>query len=134
MPPATLTGSLTSLTDASEPSALQPFGQEVRPGSYPSSGWTDLEQLPADPFGPDAQLSLQQWLSDDDLAPIRPTEAQAGRAQALADRARDPSPHRSDEPYRRALTGVYARLAATHEALAGAPPLRRAAVEVEGSV
>lgn len=85
MPPATLTGSLTSLTDASEPSALQPFGQEVRPGSYPSSGWTDLEQLPADPFGPDAQLSLQQWLSDDDLAPIRPTEAQARRAQALAD-------------------------------------------------
>ena len=51
--------------------------------------------------------------------------------QALADRARDPSPHRSDEPYRRALTGIYARLAATHEALAGAPPLRRAAVEAE---
>lgn len=79
MPPATLTGSLTSLTDASEPSALQPFGQEVRPGSYPSSGWTDLEQLPADPFGPDAQLSLHQWLSDDDLAPIRATRSEERR-------------------------------------------------------
>jgi len=32
---------------------------------------------------------------------------------ALADRSGDPSPHRQDEPYRRALTGIYARLAAT---------------------
>jgi phosphoenolpyruvate carboxylase len=32
---------------------------------------------------------------------------------ALAERSPDHSPHRQDEPYRRALTGVYARLAAT---------------------
>ena len=35
----------------------------------------------------------------------------------LAERSPDRSPHRQDEPYRRALTGVYARLAATTSAL-----------------
>src|SRR5919198_1012284 len=38
--------------------------------------------------------------------------------QALAERSGDRSPHRQDEPYRRALTGIYARVAATMEALA----------------
>jgi uncharacterized membrane protein YjjP (DUF1212 family) len=85
VPPATLTAAPTGLTDVSELATRRPFGQTVRPGAYPSSGWVDDDQLPADPFGPDAQLSLQQWLSDDDLAPIQPTEAQARRAQALAD-------------------------------------------------
>jgi phosphoenolpyruvate carboxylase len=33
--------------------------------------------------------------------------------QALAQRSPDTSEHRQDEPYRRALTGIYARLAAT---------------------
>jgi phosphoenolpyruvate carboxylase len=36
---------------------------------------------------------------------------------ALAERSPDRSPHRAGEPYRRALTGIYARLAATAEAL-----------------
>jgi phosphoenolpyruvate carboxylase len=36
---------------------------------------------------------------------------------ALAERSPDRSPHREDEPYRRALTGIYARLAATAEVL-----------------
>src|SRR5215207_10676687 len=31
----------------------------------------------------------------------------------LAERSPDPSPHRRDEPYRRAMSGIYARLAAT---------------------
>ena len=39
--------------------------------------------------------------------------------QALADASPDASPHRMEEPYRRALAGVYARLAATHLALTG---------------
>lgn len=77
MPPATMTGPQTTI--------LRPFGAAVHPGSYPSSGWEDDEQLPPDPFGPDAQLRLDQWLSEDVLAPTRPTEAQARRAQALAD-------------------------------------------------
>lgn len=36
---------------------------------------------------------------------------------AIAERSPDRSMHRMDEPYRRALTGIYARLAATAEAL-----------------
>jgi phosphoenolpyruvate carboxylase len=44
--------------------------------------------------------------------------------QALADAAQDASPHRADEPYRRALTGVFARLAASYPLLAGEPPPR----------
>ena len=51
---------------------------------------------------------------------------------ALAARSPDPSPHRQDEPYRRAISGIYARLAATasaldqfespHHAVGDAPP------------
>ena len=39
------------------------------------------------------------------------------KLQALADASPDTSAHRTDEPYRRALVGVYARLAATARAL-----------------
>ena len=46
--------------------------------------------------------------------------------QALADASGDDSPHRADEPYRRALIGVYARLAATLSALTGTQALRHA--------
>ena len=46
---------------------------------------------------------------------------------ALAEASPDASPHRTDEPYRRALTGVYARLAATADAL-GLKVIHRAAV------
>ena len=42
--------------------------------------------------------------------------------QALADGSPDRSEHRSDEPYRKALSGMYARLAATCAALAGVNP------------
>ena len=42
--------------------------------------------------------------------------------RGLADAADDTSPQRADEPYRRALTGVYARLAATYVQLTGEPP------------
>ncbi|BEP63032.1 phosphoenolpyruvate carboxylase [Variovorax sp. V213] len=46
--------------------------------------------------------------------------------QALAERSPDTSEHRKDEPYRRALTGVYARLAATLRDLAGGEAARHA--------
>ena len=45
----------------------------------------------------------------------------------LAERSHDASPQRSDEPYRRALTGIFARLAATATAL-GVQSEHRAAV------
>ncbi|WP_271165344.1 phosphoenolpyruvate carboxylase [Brevundimonas intermedia] len=67
-----------------------------------------------------AELSLAA-----ELAEVSPELA------ALADAAHDPSPQRADEPYRRALTGVYARLAATYEARGGTPPPRRAVVAAD---
>ncbi|MBT2304769.1 phosphoenolpyruvate carboxylase [Variovorax paradoxus] len=46
--------------------------------------------------------------------------------QALAERSPDKSEHRVDEPYRRALTGVYSRLAATLRELTGGEAARHA--------
>ncbi|MGJ7520084.1 phosphoenolpyruvate carboxylase [Variovorax sp. LT1P1] len=46
--------------------------------------------------------------------------------QALAERSPDHSEHRVDEPYRRALTGVYSRLAATLRELTGGEAARHA--------
>jgi phosphoenolpyruvate carboxylase len=46
--------------------------------------------------------------------------------RALAERSPDTSAHRRDEPYRRALTGLYARVAATTRALDQHEPLRHA--------
>jgi phosphoenolpyruvate carboxylase len=45
---------------------------------------------------------------------------------ALAAKAGDHNPHRDDEPYRRALIGLYARLAATLHELTGTEALRHA--------
>mgnify|MGYP000651480753 CR=1 FL=1 len=46
--------------------------------------------------------------------------------QALAERSPDTNAHRMDEPYRRALTGMYARLAATLKLLTGGDAARHA--------
>jgi phosphoenolpyruvate carboxylase len=46
--------------------------------------------------------------------------------RALADRSPDQSAHRQDEPYRRALVGMYARVAASLKALTGTDALRHA--------
>jgi phosphoenolpyruvate carboxylase len=64
-----------------------------------------------------AELSTSQL-----LAPVTP------EMLALAGRSPDRNPHREDEPYRRALTGVYARLAATLQRLTGTEALRHAVV------
>ena len=60
-----------------------------------------------------AELSLSARL-------VRPD----GELLALAERGGDVNPHRADEPYRRAVSGIYARLAATARALAGTVPPR----------
>jgi phosphoenolpyruvate carboxylase len=44
----------------------------------------------------------------------------------LAEHSGDANPGRADEPYRRAVIGIYARLAATFEKLVGHAPARRA--------
>jgi phosphoenolpyruvate carboxylase len=49
--------------------------------------------------------------------------------RALADASPDHSPSRMEEPYRRALTGIYGRLAATSAALGHVEADRRAVVE-----
>ena len=54
------------------------------------------------------------------LAPVTP------EMQALAERSPDHNAHREDEPYRRALIGMYARLAATLHELTGTEALRHA--------
>ena len=50
---------------------------------------------------------------------------------ALAEQRFHASLHKQDEVYRRALTGCYARLAATRQVLLGAPPTRPARAEAE---
>jgi phosphoenolpyruvate carboxylase len=62
-----------------------------------------------------AELSMSQL-----LAPV------TGEMRELAERSPDHNPHREDEPYRRALTGMYARLAATLHELTGTEALRHA--------
>ncbi|HEX7742308.1 MAG TPA: phosphoenolpyruvate carboxylase, partial [Sphingobium sp.] len=47
----------------------------------------------------------------------------------LADASGDLSPSRRDEPYRRALSGIYARLCATYRALVGQEPSRPSSLE-----
>jgi len=64
-----------------------------------------------------AELSTSQM-----LAPVTP------EMLALAERSPDSNAHREDEPYRRALIGVYARLAATLQRLTGTEALRHAVV------
>ncbi len=54
------------------------------------------------------------------LAPV------SAEMRALAERSPDHNPHRNDEPYRRVLVGIYARLAATLTALTGTEALRHA--------
>jgi phosphoenolpyruvate carboxylase len=63
-----------------------------------------------------AELSISSGLAD-----VTP------ELRALAEASGDASPHRADEPYRRALTGIYARLAATYVALTGETPARASA-------
>jgi phosphoenolpyruvate carboxylase len=49
----------------------------------------------------------------------------------LAEASGDASPSRGDEPYRRAISGIYARLAATCTALTGTQPARPSALKGE---
>ncbi|PSJ36728.1 phosphoenolpyruvate carboxylase [Sphingomonas deserti] len=67
-----------------------------------------------------AELSLST-----ELAEVTPEVAE------LASLSHDASSTRSDEPYRQALTGIYARLAATYRTLTGREPARRASVAAE---
>ncbi|HEX4235222.1 MAG TPA: phosphoenolpyruvate carboxylase [Caldimonas sp.] len=82
-------------------------------------------------FARQAETALRHYLTEvhelgaelSNSATLQPVTPALAR---LADASGDASPHRADEPYRRALIGVYARLAATLHALTGAEALRHA--------
>ncbi|ALJ15780.1 phosphoenolpyruvate carboxylase [Sphingopyxis macrogoltabida] len=59
------------------------------------------------------------------LAPV------PGAVSALAEASGDDAPSRRDEPYRRALSGIYARVCATYAAIAGKAPPRPSALKGE---
>ena len=67
-----------------------------------------------------ADLSISTELST-------PTDA----VMTLADQSGDRNPARRDEPYRRAITGIYARLAASYESLTGLQAQRPASIARE---
>ena len=80
-----------------------------------------------------AEVALQHYL--DELhalgADLSISTELASVPQAVLDLAQasgDTAASRADEPYRRALSGLYARVAATHEALIGKPPPRPSAI------
>ncbi len=66
------------------------------------------------------ELSISSELADVTEAVIK-----------LAGHSGDANPARQDEPYRRAVTGIYARLAATYERIVGQAPPRHASVKAE---
>ncbi|MEP9401273.1 phosphoenolpyruvate carboxylase [Sphingomonas sp. VNH70] len=68
-----------------------------------------LDQLHA--LGAELSISTEHVAVDEAIA-------------ALADRSGDDAASRADEPFRRAISGIYARLAATHLALTGKPAPR----------
>jgi phosphoenolpyruvate carboxylase len=67
-----------------------------------------------------AEISISSLMSDTPEAVLE-----------LAERSGDNAPSRSDEPYRRALSGIYARLAASHVKLIGDQPPRPSALAGE---
>ena len=60
-----------------------------------------------------------------ELSPSTLLVADSDALKRLADASPDHSPHRGDEPYRRALIGIYARLASTARALGASNILRK---------
>jgi phosphoenolpyruvate carboxylase len=78
-----------------------------------------------------SELALEFYLAEthvlgSELSQARRLVDVSPRLEELASRSPDRSAHREDEPYRRALTGVYARLAATARALGHDHIARRA--------
>ncbi|MDP9414258.1 MAG: phosphoenolpyruvate carboxylase [Pseudomonadota bacterium] len=67
-----------------------------------------------------AELSMST-----ELAEVTPALAELAAASG------DDAPARSDEPFRRALSGVYARLAATYASITGREPPRPARIDAE---
>ena len=122
---------------AAPPPPLEPF---LRMGSWiggdrdgnPNVDAGTLERAPLR----QATVLFEHYLQevhDAGRGPVHDHAADCRRPdlQALADHSGDDSPHRADEPYRRALVGVYARLAATAQVLTGQNLARRSTVAAQ---
>ena len=82
-------------------------------------------------LGRQAEVALRHYLTDvhylgSELSLSAMLVDVSTEMRALAESSPDTSEHRKDEPYRRALTGVYARLAATLKKLTGGDAARHA--------
>ncbi len=82
-------------------------------------------------LGRQAEVALRHYLTDvhflgSELSLSAMLVDISPEMRALAESSPDTSEHRKDEPYRRALTGVYARLAATLKNLTGGDAARHA--------
>ena len=78
-----------------------------------------------------AEVALRHYLTEvhylgSELSISAMLSSVSPEMQTLADRSPDRNEHRKDEPYRKALTGVYARLAATLKDLTGTEAARHA--------
>jgi phosphoenolpyruvate carboxylase len=90
----------------------------------------DAETL-KEAFAQQCEIVLRHYLNEiHELgAELSVSQRLVGSADALDDlvnRSGDANPHREDTPYRRALIGVYARVAATLEKLTGTAAVRQA--------
>ncbi|GAB3365779.1 MULTISPECIES: phosphoenolpyruvate carboxylase [Giesbergeria] len=93
----------------------------------PNVSATTLEQA----LRRQSEVALRHYLTEvhllgSELSMSARLVEQTPEMQALAQSSPDSNAHRQDEPYRRALTGIYARLAATLEQLAGTEAARHA--------
>jgi phosphoenolpyruvate carboxylase len=82
-------------------------------------------------FAHQSQTALRHYLTEvhalgAELSVSTTLSSVTADVEALAERSGDASALRSDEPYRRALVGIYARLAATLRELTGTEALRHA--------
>ncbi len=87
-------------------------------------------------FARQTEVALQHYLDElqqlgAELSMSSTLTRVTGALQRLAAQSPDRSEHREDEPYRRALMFIYARLAGTLRTLTGVQPLRR---ELAGAV
>ncbi|MGA0056106.1 MAG: phosphoenolpyruvate carboxylase, partial [Burkholderiaceae bacterium] len=78
-----------------------------------------------------AEVALRYYLTEvhllgSELSVSRLLRGTTPALEALAQASHDANPHRHDEPYRQALVGMYARLAATLTRLTGTQALRHA--------
>lgn len=84
-----------------------------------------------DAFRQQCEVALRHYLAEihelgAELSTSRNLVGCSLAVDTLAERSGDRNPHRDDQPYRRAIIGIYARLAATLERLTGTIAPRRA--------